>query len=297
VKRGARFRSAPPRARWRGRGARGGSCESGRQRQEELPAGQVAVTSEDWGIGREGNSSPALFRELARLEGATERPSSRRGTVVYSPGEASESVFLLKSGKVKLVHVGPGAKRLIAHLVGPGEIFGEAALIGESHRGHSAEVLESASLWVIPRRALLEWLRSHPEAWRALAAVLAQRLRGLQWAVERLLFWEVEQRVVRLLMALAEQFGEASPDGIELNIELSQKELAHLIGSTRETTSSALNHLRRQGLIQIRRRRLCIRSLADLARVAPPALPPKRPPKREKAAGAVAVRSAAAPTQ
>ncbi|MBI3667127.1 MAG: Crp/Fnr family transcriptional regulator [Acidobacteria bacterium] len=222
-----------------------------------------------------------LFREWTRLEGARQRQECRRGAVIYSAGEPSDRVFLLKSGKVKIFRTGPDEKRFIVHLVGPGDLFGEMALLGEPERENSAEVLEKAALWEIPRRPLLEWLRAHPEVWRELANLFGRRMRSLEGAVERLLFGEVEQRIIRLLLELGEQYGQRDEHGLDLRIALSQRELAHLVGSTRETTSGVLNRLRRRGWIRIRRRSLCLCSLADLARAAQKPLAPRIPPRPE----------------
>lgn len=249
------------------------------------------MTTEQPAFSQHSSSKLALFNDWTRLDGATQRSNCQRGTVVYAAGDPSDCVFLLKSGAVKIVRSGPDDKRLIAHLVGPGEIFGEMVLLGETPRADSAEVLEDGALWSIPRKAVLEWLRLHPETWQAVAALLGWRLRSLEDAVERMLFCDAEQRVVWLLLELARQYGVPVENGVDLKIELSQKELAHLIGSTRETTSSILNRLRKQGLIRIRRRRLSICSLADLSRAAH--LPPKRPPEAERPGRAAAVRSAA----
>lgn len=163
----------------------------------------------------------------------------------------------------------------------PGEIFGEVALLGEAYRENSAEVLEDATVWVIPCKSVLDWLGPRPQAWRQIALLFGKRLRFLEGAVERLLFGGVEERAVRLLLELARQYGEPAPDGINLRIELSQKEFADLIASTRETTSSVLNQLAKRGLIKIRRRRLAICSMEALSQAVRKGLPAKMPPRSE----------------
>jgi CRP-like cAMP-binding protein len=199
---------------------------------------------------------------------------------------------LLQSGKVKIVRAGTDRQRLIVRVVGPGEIFGELALMGETQRESSAEVLEEAAVWVVPRRPVLEWLRPRPEAWLTLAGVVARRLRQLEGAAESLLF-EVEQRVIRMLLQLAEQYGEPGPDGVKLKIALSQRDLADWVGSTRETASTVLNRLRKKELIRIGRRCLWIRSVSDLAALAQQRLPPRRPPGAEQLPAAATAGSAA----
>lgn len=237
-------------------------------------------------------SNFGVFREWARLDGVLQRSPCPRGSIIYSPGEPADCIYLLKSGKVKIVRSGSDGKRLIIHLVGPGEIFGETALVGEAYRESFAEVLEDAALSIIPCSAALEWLRLRPEAWHEMAGFLAKRLRSAEGAVERLLFGEVEQRVIRLLLELAKQYGDTGLDGVTLRIELSQREFAHLIGSTRETTSSVLNQLAKRGWIRIRRRRLAICSMDELTQAVQKMLPPKIPPRSEGPVRVMVVREA-----
>lgn len=225
---------------------------------------------------------PHPFREWTRLEGVAQRLRCRRGEVLYSPGDASDSVFVIKSGKVKIGRQGGNGKAVILHLVGSGEFFGEMSLLGETHRENTAQVIEEAAVWVVPRKILTEWLRPRPEAWQSIWTVVYRRLRSLENTVERFLFWDVEQRLIRLLLDLANQYGEPSPDGLSLKIELSQKEVAQLVGATRETTSTALNRLGKRGLIRIRRRRLTLTSLAELTSLMQPLLPPRIPPRKAK---------------
>ncbi len=250
-------------------------------------AGQVDLAIKEWGWIQHPPSSWTSFREWTRLDGAVQRSDYRRGSVVYSAGDPSDLVFLLKSGKVKILRHGPYQKQLIVQLIGPGEVFGEGALLGETHRENSAEALEETTLWVIPRKPLLDWLAPRPEVWLPLATLLGRRLRNLETTVENLMFLEVEQRLVRVLVFLSSQYGEPGEDGVHLKIPLSQRELAHLIGSTRETTSSILNRLCKQGLLRIRRRRLAICSLENLTALAESALPAKRPPRPEERAAAL----------
>jgi len=231
-----------------------------------------------------------LFGPWATLEGAELRRCGR-GSVVWAPGDPCRSVYGLESGRIKIVQAGPEGRRLILELIGPGEPFGEAAVLGAEWRENAAEVLEAAAVWMIPRRSALEWLRTRPEGWRELATLIEERRRRLEGRLERVLFGDVEQRLVRLLLELAQLYGEGSPAGVNLGVELSQRELAQLVGSTRETVSAALNRLRRRGWVEIRRKRLRISSLEELARAAVVGWPPRRPPAPERAAPAAAEES------
>ncbi len=245
-----------------------------------------------------GGAPPTVtgpFRDWVRLEGVVLRSRCRRGTLAYRAGDPADALFLLKSGKVKIGRADGDGKALILQILVPGDLFGEMALLGETHRPSSVEVLEEAAFWVIPRKSVLEWLQPRPEAWQILAGLLGRRLQAVEAAIERFRFWDVEQRVIHLLLELAQQHGEPVVDGIHLKLQISQKELAQLVGSTRETTSSILNRLGKRGVLRIKRRRLTISSMAELAAIGQAAaLVPRRPPGAEEAGrGAVAGQSEA----
>ena len=96
--------------------------------------------------------------------------------------------------------------------------------------------------------------------------LVGERRRQMEARVEGVLFAGVNERLLELLIDMGRRYGVPVPEGLALRVQLSQKEIAHLIGSTRETTSSTLNQLRRDGLIFIQRRRLIIRDMDKLER-------------------------------
>ena len=203
--------------------------------------------------------------EILGLEGAVALSNLDRGMRLYSPGDPSDQLLLVRLGRVKISVPGSGGKQCIFQIAGPGEIFGEGAVFGERIRRAVAEVLERASVTVIPREAVLAYAGENPEFWQSLAEVLGQRVRHLEEQVESLSLLEVEQRIARLLIRWAGSAQENGSSGESLQFHLSQKDLAGLVGATRETTSSSLNKLQRQGCLEIRRRCLVINSLERLA--------------------------------
>jgi CRP-like cAMP-binding protein len=209
-----------------------------------------------------------IARELARLPGAVTLSSLSPGTQLYAPGETSDHVYVLRSGFVKIHRVGRGGKHCIFGVVEPGDIFGEGALLEEGRRRAGAEVMEKASVAMVPRDAVLSYAESNPEFWQAFAPFLGRKVQLLEEQVQWLCFLEVEQRLARLLLQWARS-APSSDGGKEMRpIRLSQKELAGLVGATRETTSSALNRLQRAGCLEIGRRRLMVRSIERLAEFA-----------------------------
>ena len=205
----------------------------------------------------------AGFRELERL---AQPAVVSRGGFVYAPRDPSDQVYFLRSGRLKISKLTPEGKEWILNLVEPGEMFGETSLAGENNRRDSAEALEDAAFCSVRRDAFLGLAGNNPALSLRLMRVMGERRRQMETRLEWVLFAGVQERLVDLLLDLGRRYGVPAPEGLALHIQLSQKEISQLIGSTRETTSSTLNQLRKGGLILIKRRRLIIRNLEHLER-------------------------------
>lgn len=216
-----------------------------------------------------GASFARLLREhLLTMEGVTRIMQCRRFTVLYSSGNPADSIFFLESGLVKIIKRGPENKEVLLTLVRPGEIFGEDALLLGGNRHSTAEVLQEASIVIIPKDLFARFCNQRPEIWRMLAELLARREQDLEQKIELLLMRDVEQRILLYLAELAEAVGVATDDGSGHAVQFSQGEIASLVGATRETTSSTLNSLARRGLVTLGRRRMIVASPDVLRRVA-----------------------------
>ena len=202
--------------------------------------------------------------QLSRLKEAIALSDLERGTLLYVPGDAVDRLFFLISGRVKISAPSHGGKQCILQVVEPGQIFGESMLFGHRRREAAAEVIEKASVSVIPGEAACSYAESHPEFWKSYSQQLGGRVRDLEEQVQWVTFLEVEQRIARLLL----RWGESHPSGTlgRMQLHLSQRDVAGLVGATRETTSAALNRLRRDGCLSIGRRCLVVESVDKLAR-------------------------------
>jgi CRP/FNR family transcriptional regulator, cyclic AMP receptor protein len=212
-------------------------------------------------MGAQYLSIAAVVRsELITLDGVTKFSPNRRFAAVYSEGSPLDSLFFLESGLVKIHKRGDDNKEIILQIVTAGELFGEQALGGEVSRSIAAEVLQEGVIYVIPRDIFLRVCDEHPELWREISGMLTTRKRQLEKKIELLCLRDVEYRILYYMADLAKTFG-AKANGAEYSIPLSQSELASLIGATRETTSTTLNHLARKGVIRLGRRQLIVPSI------------------------------------
>lgn len=207
-------------------------------------------------------SLSSLIRgELLHVEGVRRLPAVRRFTSLLTSETAAESLFFLDSGFVKIIRRGEDDKEVILGIVGPGEIFAEHALLHRVTRPFTAEMLQEGVIYEIPKDTFLLFCRQHPEVWQMFWELAIQRQLDAEQKVALLCLEDVEYRILYYLAKLAPRFAPPATDQEEYSLPLSQSELANLVGATRETTSTTLNGLARQGLLRLGRRLVTVRSL------------------------------------
>jgi len=188
-----------------------------------------------------------------------------RGAVVYDAGEPSNVVFILESGAVKLSRVGEDGREVNVGVLGPMEIFGERAISGETSRSDCAAVLEDAVVCAFGHLAFEAFLFDHPELALRITKLVGERLRRVESRIQDILFKDVRTRLAHTVARLASKFGDDVPEGRRIGLRLTQTDLAQLIGSTRETTSTILNEFRRDGLLDSDGHYIVIRDVSALS--------------------------------
>lgn len=216
--------------------------------------------------------------ELASLEGRARVREFTARQVIYAPTDASESVFLVVRGRVRIVSLTPEGKEAVLGLVEPGELFGEMALVSTSPREEHAEAALASTVAAIPRDALEAAMSRHGDLSLGIWKFIGWRRQRIERRLRGLLFRSTRERVLLLVVDLAEQYGRPNRNGtVELGIRLSHQEIANLIGATRESVTVTLGELQSEGLLTLGRQRLTITSLDRLGRaagVARPLAPP-----------------------
>lgn len=219
--------------------------------------------------------------ELQRIELASRARTFPRKSPVYLPADPSKNIFLLASGRIKLCHLTPDGKQSILAFIEPGELFGELAILDGGDREEYAEALEKSTVVMIPGETFAQLMESRADVTLGITKMIGLRRRRIERRLKNLLFLSNRQRLVHLLLELAEQYGQPTSDGLDLGIKLSHQDLANVIGSTRETVTVVLGELQIEGLLTVGRRKIVIKKLDALAagvqRPSPP-IPPPRPP-------------------
>jgi CRP/FNR family transcriptional regulator, cyclic AMP receptor protein len=174
-----------------------------------------------------------------------------RGERLFSEGDAGDKLYIILSGKIKLTKAAPDGRENLLSVHGPGEMFGELSLFDPIPRTSSATAVTKARLAGLAHDDLRTWLTTRPEVAMHLLQALAQRLRRINEVKADLVFTDVPGRVAKALLDLADRFGVPTPEGVQVSHDLTQEELAQLVGASRETVNKALADFTARGWIQL----------------------------------------------
>jgi CRP/FNR family transcriptional regulator, cyclic AMP receptor protein len=174
-----------------------------------------------------------------------------RGERLFDEGDVGDRLFVVLDGKIKLTRTSADGRENLISLVGPGEMFGELSLFDPRPRTMSASAVTEVRLAALAHEYLRSWLSGRPDVALHLLAALARRLRRTNEVMSDLVFTDVPGRVAKALLDLAARFGIQQEDGLQVNHDLTQEELAQLVGASRETVNKALADFVARGWIQL----------------------------------------------
>lgn len=184
--------------------------------------------------------------------------SLRRGTVLFHEGDAGDELYIVSTGKLKIGRESSDGRENLLSVIGPGEIIGELSLFDPGPRSTSVTAVSQSELLSLKHEDLTTWLNERPQAGMNLLKALAQRLRRTNETVGDLVFSDVPGRVAKALLDLAARFSKPAPDGVLVAHDLTQEELAQLVGASRETVNKALADFAARGFIRLEARSVVI---------------------------------------
>jgi CRP/FNR family cyclic AMP-dependent transcriptional regulator len=172
----------------------------------------------------------------------------RRAEVIFSQGDASDSVLYIQKGAVKLSVLSQGGKEAVVAMLGPGDFFGERALTGHPVRLETATAMTATTVLIVPKQQMIHQLHEqHDLSDRFITHMLARNIRIEQDLVDQL-FNSSEKRLARMLLLLA-RYGK--PDEKHLVLpRISQETLAEMIGTTRSRVNFFMNKFKKLGFIE-----------------------------------------------
>jgi CRP/FNR family transcriptional regulator, cyclic AMP receptor protein len=189
-----------------------------------------------------------------------------RGTTLFQEGEPGDSLYIVLEGKVKLGRRSSDGRENLVAVMGPADQFGELSLFDPGPRTATAVVVTDARLARLPKQALQTWVQERPQIAIQLLHVIARRLRRTNTMLADLIFVDVPGRVAKQLLLLAQKFGSVDGGQLRVTHDLTQEELAQLVGASRETVNKALADFASRGWLRLEGKSVVILDRERLAR-------------------------------
>lgn len=187
---------------------------------------------------------------LAQLALGTRLLEFRSGELLFLEGEVCQGLYIMHSGSVKLYKIAPNGREFILRVLEEGDSFNEVPVFQGGGNPVNASAMEESQVWVVESGTIQKVLDQHPDLYHTIVQRLAQNLRMLVGLLEEMAFFQVTQRLARLLLQAA-----AAPENLR---NVRQDELAARLGTVREVVSRSLRELERRGAINVDRRQITI---------------------------------------
>lgn len=181
-----------------------------------------------------------------------------RGQILFKEGDAGDRLFVVVDGKLKLGTTSNDGRENLLSILGPGDMFGELSLFDPGPRTATATAVVDSKLLALANDQVIGWVKEHPQVSLQLLGRLAQRLRRANDVLSDLVFADVPGRVAKAIIELGERFGTQKPNGLHVNHELTQEELAQLVGASRETVNKALADFATRGWVKLEPRSVIV---------------------------------------
>ncbi len=196
---------------------------------------------------------------LTRLAEASKTFDFRRRRFVYRAGEVADTLYVIAGGRVKLCSIDETTGReAVIDIVGEGALFGESSLYAAGVRDKCAVAYEQTRLLRIPAGVYREGMASSRELYDYTFRMVGQRLSRAERRVVDFALDAIPARLDKLLAELSVRYGQEREGGVLINIALPHREIASIVGSTRESVTVRLNALRRAGIIDFVDRKILI---------------------------------------
>jgi CRP-like cAMP-binding protein len=212
-----------------------------------------------------GRLTRAEMDELMRLVHVKHLPPDH---LLFQKGDPGDSLFAVLSGQIKISTLSEFGKEVILNILGPGEIFGEIALLDGKERTADASTIGPSELLFIARPNFMRFLEGHPRVALRLLDVLCSRIRWVSESYEDVVFKRLPSRLAKKSVLLAGHFGEVRGDGVSITLRLPQQELANMVGATRESVNKQMRLWEDAGLITYQHGHITVLNLARLSEIA-----------------------------
>lgn len=206
-------------------------------------------------------------QDLAVISERVRQRRYREGDTIFRRDDPGVALYIIVSGKVKIHNQLPDGSDVMITVYSAGDFFGEMAVIDGDERSADATTIEASELLMLTKEDMHDIIQRHPRIGLNLLITLAGRLRRSTDALRAMSALDVNGRVAKQLLTLAEQHGTKTDDGTRIQIRLTQSDIAALVGSSRESVNKVLGYYRKRGCVDWDDRHyITIRDPAELKR-------------------------------
>jgi CRP/FNR family transcriptional regulator, cyclic AMP receptor protein len=205
-----------------------------------------------------------LFSELTTteldllLEKAREQRYPR-GSIVFYEGDPGDFLMVVLTGKVKVVLLGEGGQEIILAMLGPGNFFGEMAILEAAPRSATVMTAEQSEFLILDQQSFSALIQGHPSISQKILKHLSERLRQADEQIRSLAMFDIYGRIAQCLLRLGQTQGKRLDGTLVIIDRPSFQELSHMIGCSRETVSRAMKVLQEDGYLTVTRKEITIK--------------------------------------
>ncbi len=202
--------------------------------------------------------------EIKKLHEIIIEKEYRKGEIIFFEGEQGEGLFIIKSGKVKFVKMTEDGKEQILHILKKGDIFAEVVLFDDVGYPATAVAMEKTKVGLVKSIEMEKLILKESGIGIKIMKEINKRLRRAQEKIRNFGLKNTSSRLAHILIYLVEEYGKNREDKIQIQLNLTQEDLANMIGASRETVSRILNEFERAELISTSRKKLVINDFKKL---------------------------------
>lgn len=210
-------------------------------------------------------SSP-IAEKLYKFFSKFKKYHYKKGEVILRGGDTPQGVYFIDKGYVRDYSISKDGEELTLIIFKSEDFFPMQWVFNDRINQHYFDAMSAVELWRCPKEDFIDFIEKNPEIFLELTSHITLRLSGIMQRMEYLAFGNAYQKVASILAICAERFGEKKGNDIIIDIPLTHKDIAMLVGMTRETVSIELKKLQRKGIVDHDRRFIVVKDVAKLHR-------------------------------
>ena len=190
--------------------------------------------------------------KLNALENCLINRKYTKGQIVFHKGDESGGLYIIKTGRIKVFLPSAQGEDVILTILSKDEVIGELSLLDGTKRSATISVIEDCEVLYLSRDDFLNFLSTNFDAVKNMFSMITKRLRDTNDQLEEAYYLDITSRIARKIIALSKQFGIEEKGIVRISVKITQKDLASMVGATRESVNKQLNLMKKNGLIDMK---------------------------------------------